>query len=74
MTDELEPADPFSDRELRPYSSALDEARMLRLAIEDAPDLEALYATLGALTLDELRMIVFELGLAALWERRHPGG
>lgn len=69
-----EPADPFSDHERHPYSSALDEARMLRHAIEDAADLEGLLRALIALTDEELRWIVFEIGLDALWERRNPGG
>ncbi len=73
MSDDELPRDPFVDDE-HPYSGMLDRARMLRLAIEDAPDLEALYATLGALSHEECRWVVFELGFAALWERRHPGG
>ncbi len=73
MTDDELPRDPWGDDE-HPYSGMLDRARMLRLAIEDSPDLAALYATLGALADEELRMVAFELGIDRLWDRRSPGG
>ena len=51
------PDDPFADPS-RPYSTTLDHARMLRVAVCDAPDLAAVFEAVGALSDDECRMVV----------------
>jgi hypothetical protein len=67
------PADPWSDP-TRPYSSALDQARQLRAALLDQPDLPSLLNAVGALSPAEHELIVMELALDAWWTRTQRGG
>jgi hypothetical protein len=72
--EELPVADPWVES-ARPYSSALDNARQLRLALLDQPDMAALVNAHSALTADECAAIVLELAVDELMRRHgHSGG
>jgi hypothetical protein len=62
------PADPFED-DSHPYGGMLDQPRVLRFEVCDAPDLAAVFEAVGELSDDECRMVVLELALCAWWER-----
>jgi len=66
-----EPADPFVD-ESRPFSAMLDRARCLRMALL-VPDAGAVFAAVGALDNDEMRLVLIELALDAWWHRSLGG-
>lgn len=65
------PADPWVGG---PFSAMLDDARLLRHALLDARNLDELFAAIGALSDEELRLVVVEFALDALWSRRSPRG
>lgn len=71
--EELPVADPWVDHE-RPYSASLDVARQLRMALLDQPDLPGVLNAVGALSSDELALIVLEMAVDAWWTRTLEGG
>lgn len=71
MSEDASPADPFVD-DAHP-SAMLDRARTLRLALLELEDLSAVFAAVEALSDDEVRMIVLELGFDAWWQRQDRG-
>ncbi len=62
---ELPVADPFTDHSHR-FSAMLDQARQLRVALTDLPDVQSVLNAVGALSSEERDLLVLELALDAL--------